>query len=341
LFAVQQLQYRQQFQEIYSHNPQRTIQNLDIYNPVYTGYDPFDKVRTNRQSGHAPNYAFGFKDHIKFFGDKLQVAGGPRFDWFKSRTDNLITGVQGRVNKGQTWTYNYGAVIKPTKSYSVFYGHSETYTPNTTVNPDGMTFQPQIGAVDEVGLKLAFLGGRIAGTISAYNLKLQHIVVSDPDPVRAAAGWRVDSGEQVTKGYEADVFVTVTRGWQFNVGGAKIDVTTPNNIFPRGSAKDSANFATSYRINEGRLKGFAVGGGWVYKGKFNVETPALTDRVARYYLPSYATGNAWISYRWKQYLYQLNVTNVTDRWYLLRSTSKDQIWQGPERLIRFRVSRTF
>lgn len=341
LFAVNQYQYRNLFQQIYSMNPARPIQNLDIFNPVYVGYDPFDKVRTNRQRGHSPNYAFGFKDHIKFFGDKLQLAGGPRYDWFKSRTDNEITGVRGVINKGHTWTYNYGAVVKPTKAWSLFYGHSETYSPNTAVNPDRTTFPPQLGFVDEVGFKLALFEGRVAGTISAYDLKLQHIVLSDPDPVRAAAGWRVDTGQQETNGLEADVYMQITRSWQVNVGGSVIDVTTPNNIFPRGSAKKTANFATSYRISTGKLKGLAFGAGGAYKGKFNVETPALTDRVARYYLPGYRNANGWISYTWQRYRFQLNVTNLTDEWYLLRSVSKDQILQGPVRSFRFRVSRSF
>jgi iron complex outermembrane receptor protein len=243
--------------------------------------------------------------------------------------------------KGNTWTYNYGAVIKPNRSFSLFYGHSETYAPNTTVNPNGGTFDPQLGAVNEFGLKLAFLDGRIAGTISTYNLKLTHIILNDPDPVRAAAGWRVDSGFQETTGYEADVFFTVTRGWQLNAGGSSVDVTTPNGIFPRGSAKQSANLATSYRVTEGALKGLAFGGGWIYKGRFNVEAAALTDRVARYFLPAYAYGTAWVSYNWKRYRFQLNVANVTDEWYLIRSVSKEQIFQGPERQYRFRVSRTY
>ena len=227
--------------------------------------------------------------------------------------------------KGNTWTYNYGAVFKPTKSYSLFYGHSETYAPNTTVNPDGGTFDPQLGAVNEIGLKMAFLDGLIAGTISTYRLKLTNIILIDPDPVRAAAGYRVNSGFQETTGYEADVFLTVTRGWQLNVGGSSIDVTTPNRIFPRGSAKKSANLATSYRVNDGPLKGLSFGLGWIYKSKFNVETAALTDRVARYYLPAYDYGSAWLSYNWKRYRFQLNVANVTDEWYLIRSVSKDQI----------------
>lgn len=342
LFVVNQYQYRNLFQEIYSQNPARPIQNLDIFNPVYRGYDPFDKVRgNNRTRAHAPNYAFGFKDHIKFFGDKFQVAGGPRFDWFKSRTDNEVTGVRGVINKGQTWTYNYGAVFKPAKSYSLFYGHSETYAPNFGANPDRTPFPSQVGSVNEVGIKMAFLEGRIAGTLSTYNLKLEHILLADPDPIRAAAGWRVDSGKQETDGLEADVYFQITRSWQLNVGGSVIDVQTPNGIFPRGSAKKTANFATSYRITTGKLKGLSFGLGGSYKGAFNVETAAITDRIARYYLPGYSSANGFASYTWQKYRFQLNVTNLTDEWYLLRSVSKDQILQGPVRSFRFRVSRTF
>jgi outer membrane receptor for monomeric catechols len=118
-------------------------------------------------------------------------------------------------------------------------------------------------------------------------------------------------------------------------------VTTPNGIFPRGSAKKTANFATSYRFSTGKLKGLAFGVAGSYKGAFNVETPAITDRLARYYLPGYRSANGFISYTWQQYRFQLNVTNLTDEWYLLRSVSKDQILQGPVRSFRFRVAKTF
>jgi len=44
-----------------------------------------------------------------------------------------------------------------------------------------------------------------------------------------------------------------------------------------------------------------------------------------------------MNYRWKNYAFQLNVNNVTNEWYLQRSVSKDQILQGPERLIKVRA----
>jgi len=58
---------------------------------------------------------------------------------------------------------------------------------------------------------MAFFENRIAGTISTYKLEQNHILLPDPDPTRAAQGWRIDSGQNTTKGQELDVFFQVTR----------------------------------------------------------------------------------------------------------------------------------
>ena len=54
---------------------------------------------------------------------------------------------------------------------------------------------------------------------------------------------------QKTRGVEADVFFNVTRDWSFNVGGAKMDVTLPSGLYPRGSPRSTANFNTRYKFS--------------------------------------------------------------------------------------------
>ena len=53
LFTVVQTQNRNLYQEQFNQNNNRQIPALDIYNPVHAPYDPFDKVRANRQPAHA------------------------------------------------------------------------------------------------------------------------------------------------------------------------------------------------------------------------------------------------------------------------------------------------
>lgn len=339
LLFVTQYTSRRLWQEIVQ-DTANPIPNLSLFNPVYATYTPRTPRQTNYQFINAGNHNFSFQDHARFFQERFQVVGGARFDKFNTRTDNVLTRVNGRTNFGDAWTYKYGAIFKPTKAWSLFYNHSETYAPNFGSQPDGTLFKPQLGVIEEGGFKLALFDGRIAGTISVYDLQLQNLLSNDPDPVRAAAGWRLQIAKQTTRGVEADVFFTVTRNWSFNIGGAKMDVTLPSGLYPRGSPRSTANFNTRYKfsISEGPLaflKGVAIGGGIMHKG------PAPVDAINSYYLPKYTVGDVFANYTWKKYRFALNVNNVTDKWYLARAVSKEQVFQGSDRIIKFRMTRTF
>jgi hypothetical protein len=48
-----------------------------------------------------------------------------------------------------------------------------------------------------------------------------------------------------------------------------------------------------------------------------------------------------VQYAWKGYRFSLNGSNVTDEWYLKRSANRNIFWAGPERLIKFKVARSF
>ena len=339
LLFVAQYTARRNWQEIVQDlaNP---IPALNLFNPVHALYVPKTPARTNYQFINANNHNFAAQDHAKFFGDRFQVVGGARFDKYNTRTDNVLTKVTGRTNFGDAWTYKYGAIVKPTKAASLFYNHSETYAPNFGSQPDGTVFKPQLGVIEEVGLKLAVLDGRISGTISTYNLQLQNLLTNDPDPIRAAAGWRLQIAKQETKGLEADVFFNVTRDWSFNIGGAKMDVTLPNGLYPRGSPRSTGNFNTRYKfsMSDGPLaflKGVSIGAGISHKG------PAPVDALSSYYLPKYTVGAVFANYAWRKYRFALNVNNVTDKWYLARAVSKEQVFEGGDRVIKFRVTRVF
>jgi iron complex outermembrane receptor protein len=339
LLGIFQYTKKDRYQNIVNNNPSTlgpgTIPNLDIFDPIYRPYTPPNPIFSNRQYGQDRNHNVSFQDHAKFFGDKLQLVGGARNDTFTTHTDNNLTGARGALNRGKKWTYKYGAIIKLLPSYSLFYNHSETYSPVFGTQPDGSRLPHQEGVIEEAGLKMNFFQGRVSGTLSAYDLKLENLLNPDPDPVRAAAGWRVPTALQQTKGIEADAFITATKNWQFNVGGAQMRVTTPNGLMPRNSPRYTGNFATRYRFSDGMLKGFAMGGGITWKGK------APVDALNSYSLDKYWVSDVWVNYGWRKYRFQLNVSNVTDRFYLQRSVSKEQVFQGPERLIKFRVTRTF
>ena len=78
-----------------------------------------------------------------------------------------------------------------------------------------------------------------------------------------------------------------------------------------------------------------IGGGLSHKG------PAPVDTISTYYLPKYTVGAVFANYTWKKYRFALNVNNVTNDWYLARAVSKEQVYQGGDRIIKFRMTRMF
>jgi len=187
--------------------------------------------------------------------------------------------------------------------------------------------------------------GRVAGTLSAYDLKLTNLISADPDPIRAADGWKIQTDYQKVKGLEADLYLSVTPNWQINLGGGKMNIRLPigtgqaallgDKLQPRGSPELTGNAWTRYDFRQGVLKGFAFGGGVTYKGKCPV------DAVNFFYFAPSTVFDAFAQYAWKKYRFQLNVTNVTNLYYLQRAVDRSNILEGGNRLIKLRVSRSF
>ena len=224
---------------------------------------------------------------------------------------------------------------KPMKTMSVFYNYAETFSPNFGSNPDGTTFVPQTGVINEGGVKTTLWDGRISATLSAYDLVLENIITLDPDPARASAGYRVQTARQTTRGMEADIFVNLLPGWEVMAGGATMKITLPTGLLPRNAPRQTSQAWTRYRFGAGPLKGVAIGGGWNHHGKAPAEAGNLI------FFPGFSTVDAFAQYAWGQYKFSLNVSNVSDKWYLIRGINRNIFFAGPERLIKFRVSYSF
>jgi iron complex outermembrane receptor protein len=308
---------------------------LDILDPVYGYVGPVNPVLATRTHGENESRSVSFQDQASFFEGRLQLVGGARFDWYTTQTENRLTGVLGPENKGDNWTYKGGVIYKPIKPVSVFYNYAETFSPNFGANPDGATFRPQIGEINEVGVKTALLDGRINATFAYYDLVLLNILTADPDPTRASAGWRVQNARQETKGFEADLFLSLTPNWELMLSGAVMDISLPSGLLPRNAPEKTASAWTRYKFSEGPLKGFALGGGWNWQG----ESPSDAGNLI--FFDDFSTVDLFAQYTWNNYKFALNVSNAADEWYLARGINRNIFYSGPERLIKLRVSYAF
>lgn len=308
---------------------------LAIFDPVYNYTALVNPRLTANTNSQGESQSVSVQDHARFFEDRIQLIGGARWDKYRSHADNLLTGVRGPRNRGDTWTYKAGAVWKPLKDLSFFYNYAETFTPNFGNNPDGSTYVPSYGVVNELGLKTALREGRITATVSVFDLELQNIITGHPDPALSSAGWRVQHTKQTTKGVEADVILSLVPGWDLSLAGSALDMALPGGLIPRNAPEQTLAAWTRYKFQDGALKGLVIGGGWNRKGRSPAEAGNLI------WFPAFSTFDAFAQYHWNKYRFSLNVSNVADKWYLSRGINRNIFWSGPERLIKFRVSYLF
>lgn len=66
-----------------------------------------------------------------------------------------------------------------------------------------------------------------------------------------------------------------------------------------------------------------------------------SDTTNQIFFPDFSTIDAFAQYAWKRYRFSLNVSNLTDVWYLKRGVNRNIFWAGPERLIKVRVAYSF
>jgi iron complex outermembrane receptor protein len=308
---------------------------LDVFNPVYNYTTLVNPRLTANVNSQGVSDSLSFNDHVQLIDDRFQIVAGARFDKYRSHSDNLLTGVRGTRNRGDTWTYKAGAVWKPIKSFSVFYNYAETFTPNFGSNPDASTFVPSYGVVNEVGVKSALREGRITATLSAFDLQLKNIITGHPDPTLASAGWRVQQLRQKTLGVEGDLIFNLIPGWDLMVAGSLLKIELAGGLLPRNAPEKTGSAWTRYKFQGGSLKGVVVGGGWTYKGR----SPAEAGNVVMF--PGFSTFDAFAQYQWGRYRFSLNVSNATDKWYLARGINRNIFFTGPERLIKLRVAYQF
>jgi iron complex outermembrane receptor protein len=307
--------------------------NLDVFNPVYGYNGPMSPSVSNNIKNQGSSWSVSVQDHMRFMEGQLQVVLGARYDDYESQSFNHITGVvvPGDKNTGDNWTYKAGLIYKFSEDISAYYNYSETFDPVFSLQPDGSSLKNREGVINEIGLKTAVNDGRFTMTVAVYDLQLRNVITGDPDPERASAGWRVQSEKQKTTGVDLDLIAMITPQWDFMVGGSKLDIELPNGLLPRNAPEETAYIWTRYAFNEGAVDGLVLGGGVNWQGKSPGESGNL------YFFDSYYSIDLFAQYTYKQFNFAVNVTNVTDEWYLARGVNRNTIWAGPERQARLTV----
>jgi len=327
----------------YSLLPSKAAADLQGMNYASIKANDTTKFNAFQNESEGEGRAFGVQDSVALLDRRLIAVVGARYDRSKSTAYTLNAGLNrltSRKTSAAEWTYKYGLVGEPVRGASLFAHHSTTFNAVTTVNPaTGNLFPNQQGKIDEVGVKLELLSGRLVATASVFDMSLTNIIIQVVNPPELGGGTRPQAvGVQKTKGWEFDLAWQPITGWNVFLGYSDLtSVNEAKNPFRNVSQTPTYSLFTKYVLQDGSFRGLGGGFGYLRNGK----RPG--DATNSFTLGEIDQWDLNFSYAppGKPWDVQLNVINVTDEEGLAGSVSSTIITPQTPRTYRLSLNYRF
>ncbi|WP_184550065.1 TonB-dependent receptor [Mucilaginibacter sp. FT3.2] len=249
--------------------------------------------------------------------DQLIVNAALRIDHFNN-TGNYdpISGTTSGGFKQTALSPKFGVVYQVVKDRVSLFGNFQNgFTNETGTDYAGRSFKPQQANQLEGGVKLNAFDGKLSGTISYYDIKVNNILRTDVDH----PNFSIQNGTQLSKGLEVEIIANPFTGFNIVAGyahnnskytNADDDV---NGLRPNSSGpEDMANLWLSYRITKGAAKGLGAGFGGNYSGKSLVVS---SKSSGQFYVPEYTVLNSSVFYDAGKFRLAASVNNLTNKKY--------------------------
>jgi iron complex outermembrane receptor protein len=324
-------------------NKSFTVPSFNIFTgePVPTLTGPGTTIGWTSNVSQSAN--FYVNELAKFFKDRLIINLGVAKDWNYIRTSNNAHALPYSVHPAPLFK-NYGLVFKAVPNLALYYGHAESAAPQNTgvVNPPVSNLDLTSAKQDEGGVRMKILNGKGVATITYYQIVqnnypiLNQLNYTVPPPNPLYPNLYMD---RVARGWEYQVNAVVTSELSVLLSYTNFKNRDPNGIVIRGSAENSGAAWIHYEKNQGFMKGFGLGVGYIHQGKSPGDTATgltaattPTHKIPNqpsFYIPSSAIVNAMMSYEWGgHWKISAFLDNALDREYIQASTRRTTVYPG-------------
>lgn len=235
-----------------------------------------------------------------------------------------------------------GIVVDLTESLSAYASYTDIFQPQTDLDASGSVIDPRSGTQYEVGLKAAFMGGRLNASTGLFKLTDKDRALADP----SSPGSFVNGGEVESRGFEAELSGRLLQGLEVFAGYAyteteiiKAATTSQGQPFSTITPEHSVNVWSKYSFGESSgLDGVFVAGGARVVGSFYSQVGST--RVEE---DGYVVVDAQVGYRLNENLVtSLTVNNLFDEEYYARVGGLGLFnFYGEPRNVLLKVSASF
>jgi iron complex outermembrane receptor protein len=280
-----------------------SLGDLDLASPSYGLDYGTTPAPTYWQTNRYETSAFYLQDQATY--GRLHLLGSLRLTQLRVRQkEQSVNATYRRV------TPRVGVTYDLTDSLSVYAAYATGF--RGAMNFVGLdTPKPETSRNYEVGLKLAMKELGLSGTFAVFKQTRKNVATADPDP--SHLGYSIQTGEQQSRGVEADLLWEPSRAFSllFNYAYTQADVAKDTSI-PVGDRlprvpRHSARIAARYRVLDGAAKGFAFGVGISAVSAREITLPNSVS------VPGYALVDAQATYNFDRYTVALSVVNLTNR----------------------------
>lgn len=271
------------------------------------------------------------KNNFKI-SDKWILNLSGRHDWTQVEVNNLANGNVTK-NSDNAFTGNASLMYKLNDYFAPYITYATSFMPVTDTGAQGQLLDPEEGKQTEIGMKFQGLDQRLQGYVSYYDLVRKNVTETETVGTRS---YSIQTGEQTTKGYEAELSAALTPQWNVSTAYSYIPtakITASTTLSDLGKRinhvpKTITSLSTQYYFAENK-QGWNIGGGVRYQGA------SLAQR-GTYYTPiaSYTLFDVNAGYEAKHWGASLSVKNIFDKDYIQGTTPNAQ-------LITFGNPRTF
>jgi iron complex outermembrane recepter protein len=184
------------------------------------------------------------------------------------------------------------------------------------VQPNGErnAFKPSNANQWELGFKINLLNGKLNSTFSYYDIKVNDIVRLDP----TRAGFSIQDGGQVSKGFEGELIANFAKGFNVIAGYShnKAHAINTNEdidgLRQWTGPEETANLWVNYAFQNSAVKGLSLGIGGNYNSKTYI---SQSRKNGEFYIPAYTVLNAVAGYDTGIFRLSFKLDNLTNKLY--------------------------